>query len=308
MKPDFWKYIKKDVSLKPYSNWKIGGYADFFAEPQNLEQLRTIIKGAQKENIPFQVIGDGTNILFDDKGYRGLIIKIGREFSNYTICDNLLTAEAGVWMPCLARITANNGLTGLEHTIGIPGTLGGLVIMNGGSLRKSISENISKVYSLDYDGNEFIFDNKQCEFAYRQSIFQSSPLIVYKAELTLKKGKINIIRSEMLKILEIRRKKFPLKLPNCGSVFVSHPLLYERYGPPGKIIEDLGLKGYAIGAAMISDAHANFIVNTNNATSKEILMLVKHVQHEIYKKTNTWVESEIRYLTEYSELKFLHKA
>ena len=298
---------KYNIELKKYSRWKIGGPADFFAEPGNIDQLKALLNFSRSKNIPFQVIGDSTNILFDDKGYRGLIIRLGQNFNKYHIKDDTIEAEAGAWVPCLARASANVGLSGLEHTVGIPGTIGGLVIMNGGSLRKSISENIQKVFAIDYSGKQIVFKKDDCKFQYRRSVFQNSPYIVYKVELKLQKANPNVIRNEMLGILESRRKKFPLKLPNCGSVFISHPVLYDTFGPPGKIIEDMGFKGYSRGGAAVSELHANFIVNKGNATATDIIDIVKFIRGSVFEKTNIHMESEIRYLDRSGKIKFLHE-
>lgn len=301
------KLIRKNVVLKRYSRFNVGGIADFFSEPSNIYELQKILTFSAEKCIPFQIIGNGSNVLFDDAGYRGLIIRIGHYFSKYEITGEQVIAEAGIWMPCLARITANYGLSGLEHTIGIPGTLGGLIIMNGGSLRKSISESIQKVVALDFSGKEFTYTKDECNFSYRHSIFQLKPSILYKVVLNLTKANSQSIRSEMISILKTRRKKFPLKIPSCGSVFINNPSLYENYGSPGKIIQELGLKGYSWGGASISTVHANFIVNTGNATSIDIIHLIRDIRNKIYKKTNFWIESEIRYLPPESNLVFIHE-
>ena len=299
--------IKRNIDLKAYSRWKIGGKADYFSEPKNHIQLLKTLEYAKLNSLPYQILGDATNILFDDDGYRGIIIRIGHNLNRCEIKESKIFVEAGHWIPCLAKKTADHHLSGLEHTVGIPGTLGGLIYMNGGSNRNSISSNILAVHAIDENLNEVILTNSECGFSYRKSIFQRNKYIIIKALLQLQHKSKAVIREEMLSILANRKKKFPLKEPNCGSVFTRNTELYNKFGPPGKIIEDLGLKGYRIGGAVVSNVHANFIVNDGNATAREVVQLVKKINTLIFSKTNKLLKSEIRYLSPQGTFKFMHE-
>jgi UDP-N-acetylmuramate dehydrogenase len=175
-------------------------------------------------------------------------------------------------MTCIA------GLSGLEHVVGIPGTLGGLVSMNGGSQRKSISEVVEWVRAVDRDGHIRVLSKNNCGFSYRHSVFQDTDLIIVEAALQLQYSESRIIHSNMLHNLRKRRSRFPLHLPNCGSIFRSTPEMYETIGSPGKIIEELQLKGCKIGGAEISRKHANFIVNKGRAKAQDVLRLIEIVR------------------------------
>lgn len=289
--------ISVNESLKNYSSWRIGGPADYVVEPSTIEQLACLRQYVTEYGLNHLVIGDGSNLLFADEGFRGIIIKIGRALSNCRIVGNRVHAQAGIAVPRLARKVGMASLTGMEHAVGIPGTLGGLVAMNGGSQRKGIGEVIETVRYVNATGRINEMNNKDCEFAYRHSIFLERPWIITDVVLRMQEGKQDQIRSDMLKILRDRRHKFPRRLPNCGSVFKSDPALYEQCGPPGKVIEELGLKGFSVGDAQISPRHANFIVNTGNATASDILELIKIVRETVHEKTNIWLNCEARHVS-----------
>lgn len=285
--------------LANHSTWKIGGPADIVVVPVNSQGISDTMRIANELSLPVVIIGSGSNLLFDDAGVRGIVIKIDAGLSHFEIKGNNLKAGAGVWVPCLARSAGKAGLTGLEHIVGIPGTFGGLLFMNGGSQRKSISELVKTVLVMDRNGEQHKLSLRECKFAYRKSIFQENNLIILEAELTCLSGEPATIRREMLTILKSRSKKFPRKLPNCGSVFVSDPAMYESFGSPGKVIEDCNLKGSAVGDALVSPLHANFIVNTDKATSKQIIMLINNIRQKVYARTKSWLRCEVQYV--YSE-------
>ncbi|WP_133152352.1 UDP-N-acetylmuramate dehydrogenase, partial [Vibrio lentus] len=204
--------------------------------------------------------------------------------------------ESGVWVPELAYRTYREGLSGIEHICGIPGRLGGLVYMNGGSNRRAISENLESILVINSDGEVINIDSKTLSFAYRTSPFQDMNVIIAAATLTLEKSERNDIRHTMRKTLASRRRKFPRKQPNCGSVFASNPAMYETVGPPGYAIEKVGLKGHKIGEAQISPMHANFIVNLGKAKAKDVLSLIKLAREKVYQDTNFYMDCEVRYV------------
>jgi len=294
--------IQRKVDLKKYTTLHIGGAARYFAEPSSIEDLVECIDFAKHEKIPYYVIGRGSNLLFDDHGFSGLIIKIGSGLSKIDVNDNVVNVESGVWAPCLARKMFHFGLTGLEHIVGIPGTVGGLTYMNGGSSRKYIGDSIVSVQAMLPTGDIIEMDKDECEFSYRKSVFHDSLAIILSVKLRLNKiSDRDSIRKEMISILRSRRNKFPLKVPNCGSVFTSRPELFDTLGAPGAIIDSLGMKGMRVGGAVVSDKHANFILNINHASSKDFVRLINEVQKRIEDEYGVFIDTELIVMDEYGK-------
>ncbi|CBL44122.1 UDP-N-acetylmuramate dehydrogenase [gamma proteobacterium HdN1] len=287
--------LYENADLRQCSRWRIGGRASLLVEPSSIDALASLKQFLCAKQIPHLVIGDGANLLFDDAGVEGVVIRLGKSLSGIRVDGDLLSVDAGVWVPRLAHASLLAGLTGLEHIVGIPGTVGGLVCMNGGSQRRGIGDNVVDVTAVDGNGDVIRLDASECGFAYRTSRFQSG-LTVAACTLRLQPGDKKAIRREMLEILHSRRTRFPLKLPNCGSVFVSNPAMYDLVGPPGKAIELVGLKGVRRGGARVSPQHANFIVNEGNASSTDVLTLIADIRSEVHKQTGYWMESEVRYV------------
>lgn len=288
--------VHYDEPLSRHSSWQIGGPARLVVEPANLEELVECCRLVARHQMPCIVIGHGTNLLFDDAGLDGVVIKIARRMADWRFQNNRLSVQAGLWIPRLARIAVRLGLTGLEHIVGIPGTVGGLTAMNGGSRRRSIGDHIVLVRAIERaSGSIVVLDHEACAFAYRSSRFQKSDLVIGEVHIECENGEPRAIRREMLKILRERKNKFPRKQPNCGSVFVSGREMHDRFGPPGKVIEEAGLKGCRIGDARVSNKHANFIVNLGGASSRDVLKLIAHIRAEVHGRTGIWMETEVRY-------------
>lgn len=294
----FGKQVCFNIPLSEISRWKIGGIADVIVSPRNTEELSDLRGWIFKKALPSVVIGATSNLLFADQGLRAIAIHIGSSFSAGTVEGCHIVAKSGTWVPRLARKAMLAGLSGLEHTSGIPGTLGGLVYMNGGSQRKGIGNNITYVKSIDEQGQVVIRTSSECKFAYRSSIFQNLNEVIVEVGLELDwADDKNNVRKDMLSIMRSRRKKFPQKLPNCGSVFVSHPKMYELVGPPGRAIEECGLKGLSEGNAQVSMIHANFIVNNGGATAEDVLRLIRTVGKKVYAETGFVMLVEARYVS-----------
>lgn len=297
------KPVTTDVSLAKISNWRVGGNARVLVQPSSEEEIVALRKFIAKHQLPFLIIGNTTNLLFTDEDIDAVVIQIGSAFSEVKRSGNTLVAQAGVWVPKLARFALQAGLTGIEHTCGIPGTLGGLVVMNGGSQRKGIGDSVQFVETLDSSGELHRYSREECGFAYRHSVFQSKDEIIIRVGLKLEKAKDKkAVHQEMLQILRDRSQKFPRKDPNCGSVFVSNPAMYEQFGSPGKVIEECGLKGFIHGGAQISPQHANFIVNKSYAKTSDILYLIKLIRNKVYEKTGYLMEVEAKYISEKAEV------
>lgn len=286
-----------DVPLASLCSWRIGGPADLLVEPRTVGRVAETVRFARRHGIPLLVIGQGTNLLFDDAGLRGIVLRVGRSLSRLSIEGERLVAEGGIWVPRLAREAARAGLAGLEHMIGIPGTLGGLVLMNGGSRRKGVGDNVVHVTVVDREGEVAVLGREECRFSYRHSALQERGTVVVEVELKCLKGDPRQIRHEMLLDLRERRRKFPLKEPNCGSVFLSTERMHATVGPPGKIIEEAGLKGARIGGAEVSRRHANFIVNRGGASSRDVLALIGAVRRTVRERIGFELECEVRYVS-----------
>lgn len=299
LRKEFPGRVRTSVPLSSFSRWGIGGPADIIVHPASLEELsrmRELLAANGAESI---VIGGTSNLLFSDKGLRAVCIVIGKPFSQVSVKGNMLEAGAGVWVPKLARDAMKAGLSGLEHVCGIPGSLGGLVYMNGGSQRRCIADAVKAVATVDSLGRRKVRTAEDCRFRYRGSVFQALDEVITGVQLYLPHRKPSAdIRLEMLGILKSRRIKFPRRLPNCGSVFISDPAMYEEYGPPGEIIERLGFKGVMRGGAQVSSLHANFIVNRGGAKAANVLALIKEIRQAVLEATGHSLKAEVRYVSE----------
>ncbi len=301
--------VQVDVPLDQISHWKIGGTADVVVTPNGIEELSRLRSWLAEKDVASVVIGATSNLLFSDEGLRSVVVRIGSSFADVAIEDDRLVAGAGAWVPGVARRAMHAGLSGIEHTCGIPGTLGGLVVMNGGSQRKGIGDHVQSVVSIDATGALVRRTGDQCGFAYRASTFQQADEVICSVTLQLGPPKESrLIRQEILGILRDRRLKFPRKQPNCGSVFVSNPAMYEEFGPPGKVIEISGLKGMKLGDSQVSPLHANFIVNLGRATARDTLSLIRLVRDTVYEKTGYLMESEVRFVRPDGSMMPAHRA
>lgn len=292
-----------DKRLSDFSRWRIGGSCALAVEPLDAAQVASLIRDASYWGVPYFVIGAGSNIFFDDARFDGVCMRVSTRFAKIQVEDTLLKALSGIWAPHLARAACTSGLTGFEHIVGIPGSLGGLITMNGGSQRRGISEFLVRVTSIDPAGQMIVRDREQCEFSYRHSVFRANREVVLEAQFALEHGDPRTIRRTMLETLRTRRKKFPLKQPNCGSVFVSDPAMYSDLGPPGQIIEKLGYKGFAVGGAMVSTRHANFFVNTGDATAEQMLTLISTVRDAVESRTGYRLRSEVIFVDELGQMR-----
>ncbi|ANB34408.1 UDP-N-acetylmuramate dehydrogenase [Rhodovulum sulfidophilum] len=284
--------LERNVDLSSISAWRIGGRADLVLRPSSTEEVAALLRWFSRHGIRPAVIGLTTNMLFDDAGLRAPCIQIGGRMAQIAFDGSEVRAQAGAWVPGFARKLMQAGLGGAEHTCGIPGTLGGLVCMNGGSQRKGIGSNILAVDSVDSIGMIRRREAADCGFAYRRSVFQTNGEVITAASMRFAPRPHAEIRSEMRAILADRRRKFPRKQPNCGSVFKSNPVMYSKIGPPGAVIEHLGFKGQRIGGALVSSRHANFIVNAGGARARDVLELISRITNAVENATGYRMEAE----------------
>lgn len=283
------KNVCENILMKEHSTFKAGGPADFFVSPSNKEQIINTIKLCREHEIKYHIHGNGSNVLFSDAGYRGVVICIGANMSDISIKDNIIVAQAGVPLSKLSNSAANAGLSGLEFTSGIPGTLGGAVTMNAGAYGGEIKDVITSALVCNIDGSVFELSKDELRLDYRKSVIQEKDYVALEASFELTRSDTDEIRVRMKDYNQRRRDKQPLEFASAGSTF-KRPEGYFA----GKLIEDSGLKGFKIGDAMVSEKHAGFVINTSNASSADIMAVIKHVQDEVYKKQGVKLETEVR--------------
>ena len=267
--------IEKDISLSTLTTYKTGGIAKLVVYPNNINNLKQLLKLIHKHNIKYFILGKGSNTLFSDKEFNGVIIKLDK-LNNFEIKETEIYVESGMILSKLVQASIKNELTGLEFAIGIPGTIGGAIYMNAGAYGNNMSNIVKSVIILDEKLQIEEIPLEKLKFDYRYSIFQANKnLICVAANIKLEHGNHDEIASKIKENLLKRKNSQPLEYPSAGSVFRNPEGNYA-----GKIIEELGLKGKNIGGAEISTKHANFIINKNNASSSDILNLIKLVQKE----------------------------
>ena len=270
---------EENVSLAKHTTYRVGGNAKIFVYPKNKEKLINLLNFLKNNKIKYKILGNGSNTLFSDKEYDGVIIKLDC-FDNIKYFRNTVTAEAGVNLIKLSNQTVKKGLAGLEFATGIPGTVGGAIYMNAGAYKSDMGYITKSAKVLTPNLEVIVMTNKELDFHYRTSFLQKNKdYICLEATFELRKNDKNLL----LEIVEDRKKRRiesqPLEYPSAGSVFRNPENLFA-----GKLIEDLGYKGYSIGGAKVSEKHANFIINYNNATSKDIKDLIEFIKKEVKEK------------------------
>ncbi len=282
------KNILINENLSKHCTFKTGGSCKGVILPENEDELLKIIMFLKTKNAAFEIIGNGSNILFPDGHLDKIIIKTTR-LNNISVSGNEITAEAGAKLSAVCNIALENSLTGMECLNGIPGTIGGAVYMNAGAYGGEIKDVCIKTFYLDENLNMLTREFEDHEFSYRHSFFSDKRHIILKSVLRLQKGDKAEIKKKMAEFIEKRNEKQPLNFPNAGSTF-KRPEGYFA----GKLIEDCGLKGYRIGDACVSEKHSGFIINKGNATTEDILKLIAYVQKEVKNKFGVELETEVK--------------
>lgn len=286
--------VLEQEPMARHTTFRIGGPADYFVELGSIEQIRAAIQVCREENLPWFVLGRGSNLLVSDKGYRGVILSIYKDFQKTEIQGETVTVQAGVLLTTLSGKVLDASLTGLEFASGIPGTIGGAVVMNAGAYGGEMKDIVRKVTVLDQDGEVRTLTCGEMQFGYRTSLAKKKGYIVLGAELTLKQGEKEKIREEMQTLKAKRIEKQPLEFPSAGSTF-KRPEGYFA----GKLIMDAGLRGAAVGGAQVSEKHCGFVVNTGNATAADVRELMRQVQGKIQEQFGVHLEPEVRFLGEF---------
>lgn len=279
--------------MKRHTTFKIGGPADYLLLPANLEDVQYILDVLKRFEIPYMILGNGSNVLVLDGGIRGAVIKIEQPMSYIRRAENRIVAGAGALLKDIALFAAAQGLCGLEFACGIPGSLGGAVFMNAGAYQGEIKDVVQKVRAISTDGTVRVFQQDELQFGYRHSVFQENGYVIVEVELGLSQGNTDEILVTIQTLQEKRESKQPLSVPSAGSTF-KRPTGYFA----GTLIEACGLKGFTIGGAQVSTKHAGFVVNTGEAKASDVLTLIKEVQQRVYEKTGVHLYPEVRIIGE----------
>jgi len=282
-----------DEPMKKHTSFKIGGPADIMVIPESIEEVKLAIEVCKKNNAPYFIMGNGSNLIVRDKGMRCVVIKIADKLKDVTINKNIVVAQAGILLSTLSKKIMAESLIGFEFASGIPGTLGGAITMNAGAYGGEMKDVVKGAKLLDENGEVKYFSLEELELGYRTSIVQTKGYIVLEVHLELEKGNYEDILGITRDLTEKRTTKQPLHLPSAGSVF-KRPEGYFA----GKLIQDSGLKGERVGDAQVSELHSGFIVNVGNATAKDVLGLIALVQNTVREKFNVELQTEVRIIGE----------
>ncbi len=284
-----------DEPMAKHTSFKIGGPADVFIKVDNIEELKETLDLSKKNQIPLTIIGNGSNLLVTDKGIRGITAKLNLKDIEIKNENNkqIIKVEAGVPVGLFSQKLLKEEITGFEELSGIPGTIGGAVIMNAGAHGKELKDILKKVTAMDYNGNIHEFTNEECLFSYRNSRFQKEKYIILQATLELEKGNSTEIKEKMDEYMQFRKEKQPIEYPNAGSTFKRGEDFVTA-----KLIDEAGLKGYKVGGAQVSEKHAGFIVNVDNATAKDVIELTDYIKEKIEEKFGKKINLEIQIIGE----------
>ena len=286
--------VTEQEPMNKHTSFAIGGPADVFVQPATREEIRSAVYCAKEAGIPFFVMGNGSNLLVSDEGFRGMIIQIGKNFQAISVKDTVIEVQAGALLSRTARAAWNAGLTGFEFAAGIPGSVGGAVAMNAGAYGGEMKDIVKEITYLNEEGNSVTIPNEKCDFSYRHSYFSSHFGIITQVCLQLPYGKEEEIKSKMEEYAKNRKEKQPLAYPSAGSTFKRGNDFITA-----KLIDECGLKGYTVGKAQVSNLHAGFVINLGGATAKDVLNVIKHVKQEVLLKTGKSIELEIKLLGEF---------
>jgi UDP-N-acetylmuramate dehydrogenase len=284
--------IKIDEKMSDHIYFKVGGPADILLSPTNIEQLTKSIKICKENNIPYYIIGNGSNLLVKDGGIRGVVIKLV-SLNTIQARGNFIKAEAGALLKDVSAKAVEGSLTGFEFACGIPGSVGGAVFMNAGAYDGEIKNVIREAEVIDDNGNVIVLDRDELELGYRTSKVMKENFVVVSAIFQLELGENESIKTRVDELTRRREEKQPLEYPSAGSTF-KRPEGYFA----GKLIQDAGLKGYSIGGAAVSEKHSGFVINKGGATAKDILDLIAHVQEEVKRQFGVELHPEVRILGE----------
>lgn len=280
-----------DEKMKKHTSMRVGGKADVFIYPKDVEELKRILALCNENGFEIFIVGEGTNLIVGDRGIRGAVISLKKGFSDIQVVRDeeevILRVGAGVRMFDLFHTCIERGLSGLEEGAGIPGSVGGALVMNAGTKTWEMKDSVVSITLMDFKGNMYRIDKNEIQFGYRSAKLPFDG-IVLDVEISLRRGNKNSIKNTYLKNLEKRKKTQPLSLPSAGSIFKNLEDIEA-----GRLLDEMGLKGYSIGDAEVSKLHANFIVNKGNARAGDVLNLIEHIEKRVCKEKGIILEREI---------------
>lgn len=282
--------------MKNHTTFRIGGPADALALPKTPEEVAEVVRFCHEHAQPYYVLGNGSNLLVSDEGYRGLVLQLYRNFNDIQVNGETITVQSGAMLAAVARTAYQTGLTGLEFASGIPGTIGGAVVMNAGAYGGEMKNVLKEVTVLTKEGEVLVIPAKALELGYRTSVIPKNGWIVLGAVLQLKKGDQEQILARMEELKEQRITKQPLDLPSAGSTF-KRPEGYFA----GKLIMDAGLRGFTVGGAQVSEKHCGFVVNRGNATATDVWELICEVKRRVKEMTGVELEPEVKLLGDFPQ-------
>lgn len=284
-----------DEQMSQHTTFRIGGPADVFVMPENYEQIREVLRLCKEEKLPFFVLGNGSNLLVSDSGYRGVIIQMDRNMEEIRLDGEEIHACAGALLSSVAVAARNASLTGFEFAGGIPGTIGGAAVMNAGAYGGELKDVLKEVTVMTREGEILTIPAEKMEMGYRTSIIKTAGYLVLEAVISLKKGDEEAIRATMKDLSERRTEKQPLDYPSAGSTF-KRPEGYFA----GKLIMDSGLRGYRVGGAQVSEKHCGFVINAGGATAEDVRSLMDHVIRVVREKYGVTLEPEVKFLGDFN--------
>ena len=286
--------VKTEEPMKNHTTFRVGGPAEFFVMPRSAEEVKKVIDLCRRESFPYYIIGNGSNLLVSDQGYRGVVLQIYKEMSYIEIEENVVVAQAGALLSAIANKALENGLTGFEFAAGIPGTLGGACVMNAGAYGGEMKDVLEEVTVLTEEGEVLIIPKENLELGYRTSIIARKGYIVLEARIQLREGEKEAIKSLMEELKDKRVSKQPLEYPSAGSTF-KRPEGYFA----GKLIQDAGLRGFSLGGAQVSEKHCGFVINRENATAADVAELMRQVSARVEEEFGVKLEPEVKRLGEF---------
>ena len=286
--------VYRNEPMKRHTTFRIGGPADYYLCPHSAKEIQKVVEICREEKLPYFILGNGSNLLVSDQGYRGVVIQLCKNVSDIRVEGCLIQAKAGASLAKIAAEALEEGLTGMEFAAGIPGTLGGAGVMNAGAYGGEMKDILKEVLVMDQQGRIFTLEKKDLKLGYRTSAVKEKGYIVLAAVLELRPGDREEIRKLMEDLKQKRVEKQPLDLPSAGSTF-KRPEGYFA----GKLIMDAGLRGFSVGGAQVSEKHCGFVVNTGGASASDVLTLIREVQKRVREKFGVELETEVKFLGEF---------
>ena len=286
--------VRINEPMNRHTTFRIGGPADYFLLPSSSEEVKGILEICKEESLQYFILGNGSNLFVSDEGYRGVIIQLYRNYGGLTVEGTEIRAGAGVLLSQIAAAARNESLTGFEFAGGIPGTLGGAVVMNAGAYGGELKDVLKEAVVMDREGNIFTVPVEKLAMGYRISLVKTAGYLVLEVVISLKKGSQEEIRDTMKDLADRRISKQPLEYPSAGSTF-KRPEGYFA----GKLIMDAGLRGYQVGGAQVSEKHCGFVINKGNATAADVCRLMADVQAKVQEQFGVTLEPEVKFLGDF---------